>query len=120
MILEKPHNWKVDIWSLGICMLEVFLGNPPYPRNPFKCMVLTVAKGHIDLIPQNHRHLNKQGIDFLTQCLTQNAHERPSAKDLLNHPWIMKNAHTEGSQAALRQLCLDAFSLRALERGGLR
>ena len=32
--------------------------------------------------------LSHLGIDFIEQCLTLNPAERPTAEDLLNHPWL--------------------------------
>ncbi len=32
--------------------------------------------------------LSDLGIDFIEQCLTLNPAKRPTAEDLLNHPWL--------------------------------
>jgi serine/threonine protein kinase len=32
--------------------------------------------------------LSEEGIDFLKQCFIRSAHKRPSALELLQHPWI--------------------------------
>lgn len=34
--------------------------------------------------------LSELGIDFIRQCLTIDADARPTALDLLNHPWIVE------------------------------
>jgi mitogen-activated protein kinase kinase kinase len=34
--------------------------------------------------------LSELGIDFIRQCLTIDADARPTAFDLMNHPWIVE------------------------------
>jgi len=59
-------------------------------------------------IPENHRLLNRQGCDFVAQCLTVNPDERPSAKALLSHSWIPKNV--ENSRSQMKQFIADTHS----------
>jgi serine/threonine protein kinase len=30
MILQKPYDYKIDIWALGILLFEMIQGNAPF------------------------------------------------------------------------------------------
>ncbi len=84
----EMYTEKVDIWSLGIMMLEFVYGEPPYlnqPQAQVCYMILTMNPPEIDPIrwSQNMR-------DFVKICLTKDPKERPSVDDLMKHPFITK------------------------------
>eukprot|EP01124_Arcella_intermedia_P024422 TRINITY_DN4106_c0_g1_i2.p1 TRINITY_DN4106_c0_g1~~TRINITY_DN4106_c0_g1_i2.p1 ORF type:complete len:1345 (+),score=372.91 TRINITY_DN4106_c0_g1_i2:20-4054(+) len=51
MIKRQPHTYNSDIWSLGVCLLELFLMGPPFQSNPIKCMFVAATKGLESSIP---------------------------------------------------------------------
>lgn len=51
-----------------------------------------VATQHPPL-PENGE-LSDNGINFIKQCLTIDAMHRPTAKELMRHPWIMQLLET--------------------------
>jgi len=53
MIKNQPYTYNVDIWSLGICILELFLGAVPYAHSGILCMFKVATEGLIELIPNN-------------------------------------------------------------------
>ena len=47
-----PQVFQVDIWSLGVLMLELFLQEPPYIKEGgLKCMFVTATQGLAHKIP---------------------------------------------------------------------
>ena len=82
----EMYTEKVDIWSLGIMMLEFIFGEPPYlnqPQTKVCYLILTVNPPEID--PGKWSATLR---DFLKLCLTKDPYERPSVDDLLKHPFI--------------------------------
>lgn len=35
MIKKDPHGLPVDVWSFGICIVEMITGNPPNHKSSF-------------------------------------------------------------------------------------
>ncbi|XP_021821038.1 mitogen-activated protein kinase kinase kinase 5-like [Prunus avium] len=80
----------VDIWSLGCTIIEMLNGKPPWsdftgPQAMFKVL---------DKIPDIPETLSAEGKDFLSRCFRRNPAERPSAIQLLEHPFVL-NSHDQ-------------------------
>ncbi|EGC28556.1 hypothetical protein DICPUDRAFT_160009 [Dictyostelium purpureum] len=67
-----------DIWSLGCTIVEMLVGGNPWPNNKIEDEI------HPPIPPNLSLNLR----DFLNACFLISPEVRPSAKKLLNHPWI--------------------------------
>ncbi|GAM21866.1 hypothetical protein SAMD00019534_050410 [Acytostelium subglobosum LB1] len=89
--LIRGHDYgiKVDIWSLGIMMMEMVEGEPPYMSfPPLRALFLITTKGIPPLKEQSK--WSKDFIDFFNKCLDINVQTRPDATALLKHPFMAK------------------------------
>ncbi|KAL0083438.1 kinase-like domain-containing protein [Phycomyces blakesleeanus] len=77
---------KSDIWSLGCTIVELLTGKPPYAN-----LISMSALYHIveDDHPPLPTTLSKPLKDFLLACFQKNPSNRPTAKELLQHPWMI-------------------------------
>lgn len=88
MVEAKDHyNEKIDIWALGILMYELLVGAPPFEEDYKSATYKRIAK--VDLkLPQ---FLSEDAKDLIKKLLQYNPDERLSLKNVLIHPWIIKN-----------------------------
>uniref|UniRef100_A0A8C9L820 non-specific serine/threonine protein kinase n=1 Tax=Pavo cristatus TaxID=9049 RepID=A0A8C9L820_PAVCR len=100
---DTPYDYKADIWSLGITLIEMAQIEPPHHElNPMR-VLLKIAKSD----PPTLSCPSKWSLefrDFLKTALDKNPETRPSAAQLLQHPFVSKVT----SNRALRELVAEA------------
>ncbi|XP_039934090.1 serine/threonine-protein kinase 10 [Hirundo rustica] len=100
---DTPYDYKADIWSLGITLIEMAQIEPPHHElNPMR-VLLKIAKSE----PPTLSCPSKWSLefrDFLKKALDKNPETRPSAAQLLEHPFVSKVT----SNRALRELVAEA------------
>jgi len=89
LIRGQDYGIKVDVWSLGIMLMEMAEGEPPYMEfPPLRALFLITTKGIPNLKkPQNW---SEDFRDFLRCCLIKEYDDRPDAEQLLKHPFLRK------------------------------
>ena len=89
VIMQNKYDYKCDIWSLGITSIEMAEGEPPFS----KVKGYWVLKKIITHPPKGLKNKEKWSTefnDFVEKCLIYEPEKRPSAKELLEHPFIIK------------------------------
>ncbi|CAI9092263.1 OLC1v1027457C1 [Oldenlandia corymbosa var. corymbosa] len=82
-------NLAVDIWSLGCTVLEMATAKPPWSQ--YEGVAAMFKIGNSKELPAIPDYLSEEGKDFVRQCLQRNPLHRPTAVQLLDHPFV-KNA----------------------------
>ena len=87
LIRGMNYDDKVDIWSLGITILEMTDGEPPLLREPPLRALLLITIND----PPTVKDTSKWSTalqHFLSNCLKVSPKERASAAQLLSHPFL--------------------------------
>ena len=93
VVSNEPYDTKTDIWSLGITCVELVEGEPPNgDLKPGKVMEkIATSPPKVEDIIDLQEHTD-EFIDFVRLCLELDPSKRPTAEELLKHPFITKLA----------------------------
>jgi|TARA_B110000003_G_scaffold260588_1_gene281571 serine/threonine-protein kinase 24/25/MST4 len=82
----EGYDEKADIWSLGITCYELALGAAPHADLHPMRVLFVIPKNDAPRLPDDGR-FSADFQDFVAKCLQKDAKARPSARELLNHPF---------------------------------
>ena len=85
---DEPYDYRVDIWSLGVTLIEFAQMEPPFHEMTPMRVLLKIQKSDPPKLDHPNRW-SREFNDFLKQCLVKDANRRPSAQELLK-VWILK------------------------------
>jgi len=87
VIQGDQYGKQVDIWSLGIMVMECCDLQPPYIlETPQKALFLITTQDPPPI--RNGEKWSKEIKHFINLCLQKDAEKRPAALDLLQHPFL--------------------------------
>ncbi|CAF3093603.1 unnamed protein product [Rotaria socialis] len=92
VIKKLKYDRKVDIWSLGILMIEMIDGSPPYiNEQPFRAMCkIAMQEEPPTITAESQARISADIMNFLKRCLTIDPQQRADTYELLQHPFIKR------------------------------
>lgn len=133
VIRQTGHNWQADMWSVGCTVIEMATGKPPWSQQ-FQEVAALFHIGTTKSHPPIPEHLSADGKDFLLKLLQREPRLRPSAAEMLKHPFVQNYEVYNGQESGEGRQVLEehlqptnepcsvrtSMSLRNSLRGSLR
>jgi len=94
MIKRLPHGLSTDVWSFGICCMEMANGHVPNRKSSIAAMFISAADGY-PMPFEFPEDWSDEFNDFIMHCLRCDPTERWTVPQLLEHPFLAKSATKE-------------------------
>ncbi|XP_023739694.1 mitogen-activated protein kinase kinase kinase 1 [Lactuca sativa] len=96
---NNGYGLAADIWSLGCTVLEMLTRKIPYSHLEGMQALFRIGRGEPPPIPNT---LSREAQDFILECLKVNPNDRPTAAQLLQHPFLKKSGSVNSVLASPR------------------
>jgi serine/threonine protein kinase len=97
--LLTPYSTAVDIWAIGTLVQEALTGKVPFYHPEPSVMALKAQFAAADRLPAC---ISPECQAFVDAALHKHAAKRPTAVELLQHPWVVKHAAAAAAVVAAR------------------
>ncbi|KAI8053960.1 kinase-like domain-containing protein [Syncephalis plumigaleata] len=92
----KGASTASDIWSLGCTIVELLTGKPPYWGLLPMTTLFRIVEDDCPPLPED---VSPDLRDFLLKCFCKEPEGRPTAKELLDFPWLRDHVHSRSREA---------------------
>ena len=89
--LQGNYDEKCDIWSCGVILYILLIGNYPFDGNNKAEIIKKIKKGQYTFPEGFEAAASPEIKDLINYCLKLDPDERISAKEALNHPFFNSN-----------------------------
>jgi len=94
VIKGYDYGPKIDVWSLGIMIMEMAEGEPPYLDFPPTKALLYITTRGVPRVREKKR-FSPEFHSFLNDCLEMDPEYRSTSTQLLQHPWLKYACKTD-------------------------
>ena len=84
LVKEQPYNHTVDLWSLGVILFELYVGQPPFYTNSILKLVQRIVNDRV----QYPEVIGPEFRSFLEGLLCKDPSRRLGWPDLLSHSFV--------------------------------
>jgi len=85
VVKQTSHTSAADIWSVGCLVVEMLTGEHPWAQLTQMQAIFKIGQSAKPAIPSD---ISSEAQDFLTKTFDLDHTARPSAGELLQHPWV--------------------------------
>ncbi|CAI5995608.1 unnamed protein product [Closterium sp. NIES-65] len=100
VVCGREYDSAADMWSVGVVLYVMLAGYVPFYGPDLPRVFLAICRGHPDLTGEAWEGVSDEAKQLVRSLLSVDPAARPSACDLLSHPWL--TAHVPAAAAAAK------------------
>uniref|UniRef100_A0A7S0VZK5 Protein kinase domain-containing protein n=1 Tax=Hemiselmis tepida TaxID=464990 RepID=A0A7S0VZK5_9CRYP len=117
---EQTYSSKVDIWAIGVILYVMISGFHPFYTGNQAQLYDAIMKGQYSFPNPAFAKVSRETKDFISWVLVVNPAKRPSAEDLLKHPWVIKGSKSLKEEELGTATTLGEYNTKRQSRKSLR
>lgn len=87
LVKEQPYDATSDLWSLGVILYELYVGQPPFYTNSIYSLINHIVKDPV----KYPNDISREFKSFLQGLLQKNPAKRLNWPHLLDHPFVKES-----------------------------
>jgi len=91
VLLEKPYNFKADLWTIGIITYLLVAGFLPFDDENSEKEIARQTVYEPTPFPNSvWKNISSEAKSFVDNLLSKDPKKRMNIKEILEHPWLKK------------------------------
>jgi Ca2+-binding EF-hand superfamily protein len=92
VLVRKPYNKEVDIWSIGITLYYILTGTLPFDDTEDNEEVIAkkIVFSKLEFYDKKWKKISDTCMNYVEKTLIKEPEKRWTSKQLLNHEWFKK------------------------------
>jgi len=92
VLVRKPYNKEVDIWSIGITLYYILTGTLPFDdaEDNEEVIAKKIVFSKLEFYDKKWKKISDTAMNYVEKTLIKEPEKRWTSKQLLNHEWFKK------------------------------
>ncbi|KAL1552932.1 non-specific serine/threonine protein kinase [Salvia divinorum] len=103
---------KSDIWSLGVILYILLSGYPPFIAQTNRQKQQMILSGQLNFYEKTWKNISSSVKHLITSLLNVDPSRRPTAQEILEHPWVTGDLAKQDQMDAEIVSRLQSFNAR--------
>lgn len=118
VLLGTGHGKPCDIWSLGVITYTILSGYSPFRAETIDDFLTEVEdRGFVVYHERYWKTISREAKDFINKMLDPDPDIRPTAAELLKHPWIADEKAANSTENLLPSIRAGFNARQKLRKG---
>jgi serine/threonine protein kinase len=93
VLIRKPYNKEIDIWSIGVILYLMLSGDLPFDdeEDDEQKIAKSIVYNEVEFPEKKFGKRSKEVINLIKGCLTKDPKNRIKIDEIIKSDWIQKN-----------------------------
>ena len=93
VLIRKPYNKEIDIWSIGVILYLILSGDLPFDdeEDDEQKIAKSIVFNEVEFPSKKFGNKSKEVIELIKRCLTKEPKERIKIDEIIKSDWIKAN-----------------------------
>ena len=89
VLIRKPYNKEIDIWSIGVILYLILSGDLPFDDE--EKIAKSIVFNEVEFPSKKFGNKSKEVIELIKRCLTKEPKDRIKIDEIIKSDWIQSN-----------------------------